>query len=399
MDTLPTPFDTDPGVWHETLAAMRRTGPVHQIALPNGAPAWMITAYPEARAALGDPRLASPTAAQMFPDGLLPPDIRASLAHGLLQTDPPDHTRLRKLVSSVFTARHVELLRPEIESIAGRLLDAVADRDEFEVLDALGFPFPMEVICRLLLGVPAADVPKVRSWTEAYVSATGAVVFPAAELTEFVEFLRALVKAKRERPDDRLLSALAAARDQGERLSDDELTSTAALLLAAGFETTTYLIGNALYHFLSEPGLADWLRADPERIPAAVEEILRYDGVVTNTAPRFAAEPIELGGTTIPQGGMVLFNLLAANRDENVFTEANRLLPERNDRQQHLGFGYGVHFCIGALLARLEMDVAVRAVLDRFPKLRLAQAPQDAVWRLDSIFVRGLAGLPVTGCR
>jgi cytochrome P450 len=373
------------------LARLRESGPVHRAVLPGGPEFWLVLGHGEVLAALSDPRLSVGGTLGMADGGLLSPDIRAAMFTSLMASDPPDHTRLRRLVSSVFTARRVEGMRAWIGEAADRLIDAFADHPEADLMAELAAPLPILVICELL-GIPEADRSKFRAWSDACISGMGTPQFPVGQATEFVHYLRDLVARKRQEPDGALLSALIQARDDDEALSEDELTSTVFLLILAGHDTTLSLIGSGLLLLMTHPEQADRLRADPQEVPRAVEEFLRFESPVPMGTFRVAAEPFDLGGTRIEAGDMLMVCLQSANRDESAFTQADRLDTARAEAR-HLAFGHGIHFCLGAQLARLEGDVAISAMLRRFPDLALATTAESIPWRA-GLFVHGPITVP-----
>ncbi|MGH9066756.1 MAG: cytochrome P450 family protein, partial [Acidimicrobiales bacterium] len=319
-----------------------------------------------------------------------------SLFDHMLSTDPPDHTRLRRLVSQAFTPRRIETLRPRIEEIAGSLLDGLAGLDQVELIGDFAFPFPIRVICELL-GVPVADQGRFRRWFTTMLTAGGGGEAGRAAAGEagaqVAGYITELLAAKRDRPCDDLVSALVAARDGSQALGERELVSMVFLLLLAGHETTVNLIGNGVAGLLLHPDQLELLRTSPELIPGAVEELLRYDGPVQHPTLRFTTEAVQLGGTTIPAGAIVLVALGSADRDPARFEMADDL-DIRRAPDQHLAFGHGIHFCLGAPLARMEVQVALFFLLGRFPHLALAVAPEELDWR-DGIFLRGLRSLPL----
>jgi cytochrome P450 len=386
----------DVGARHAAYAALTATGPVHRITLPNGMPAWLVTGYDAVRAALSDPRLVkSPGPTPL--EGLLPPDVSAAMNSDLLHNDPPDHTRLRRLVSGAFTRRRVDALAPRIQQIADGLLDdltaALAEHGEADLIAAYAYPLPITVIGELL-GVPTRDQAGFREWSTTLVG--GAAVGPDAWVgaaTALVAYVRELVTTKRAHPADDLMSALVAARDGADRLTEDELTSMVFLLLIAGHETTVNLIGNGLLALLTHPEQRDLLRARPELLPAAVEEFLRFDSPVHSTPARFAAEDVEYAGVVIPAGAVVILSLAAANRDPDRFPEAAELRVDR-DAAGHTAFGHGLHHCLGAQLARIEGQEAIGALLAARPDMTLDADPAELAYR-HSTLVRGLRTLPV----
>jgi cytochrome P450 len=274
----------------------------------------------------------------------------------MLNSDPPDHERLRRLVNKAFTARRVDRLRPRITEITAGLLDDMSTRSEVDLLASFAFPLPITVICELL-GVPVADQHDFRTWSATIVSDTATPEVFQAHATAMIRYFIALLAAKRHEPADDLLSALISARDDGDRLSENELLSMAFLLLVAGHETTVNLIGNGVLALLLNPAELARLGADPSLIGGAVEELLRYVNPVNNATFRFAAEPVEIGGVRISRGDPVLVALSSANRDPSRFGDPDRLDLGR-DSSGHLAFGHGIHYCLGAPLARLEAEIA-----------------------------------------
>jgi cytochrome P450 len=316
----------------------------------------------------------------------------------MLTMDPPDHTRLRRLVSGTFTPRAITGLEPWIRDTTGRLLASVDAPAGFDLVDALAFPLPIAVICHLL-GVPAADQDSFRVWGQEIAAAldpqsaaTAEGQTRAAELA-LTAYLRELVRKHRADPDGSLLSALVAAEDEGDRLSSEELVSTALLLLVAGFETTVNLIGNGTVALLGEPEHWERLRAEPALVPAAVEELLRYDSPVQMTS-RTATEDVDVGGTVIRKGESVIVAIGGANHDPDVFDQPDRLMIDRPDASRHLAFSAGIHYCLGAPLARLEARIAFEELTRRCPTLELAGTPT----RRPFVVLRGYESVPVRAC-
>ncbi|MDX6311243.1 MAG: hypothetical protein QOF44_707 [Streptomyces sp.] len=377
---------------YAVYARLRQAGPVHRIAGTDGLPAWVVTRYGDVRQALGDPRL-SLDRRNALPGGYrglaLPPALDANL----LNMDPPDHTRIRRLVAQAFTPRRIEQLRDPIRRTADELLDAIAPRGRADLIATYAAPLPITVICDLL-GVPPQDRHDFRAWTDALVAPDPAQPARAKEAVgSMPAFFTQLIADKRTRPADDLLSALIAVRDEEDRLSEDELMSLAFLILFAGYENTVHLIGNAALALLSHPDQLAALRADPGRMGGAVEELARYDGPAPLAIRRFPTEDVVIGGVTIPAGETVLLSLAAAHRDPDRFTDPDRLDLAR-DATGHLALGHGIHYCLGAPLARLETEIALAALLDRFPRLVL-DVPREELRRRPSIRARGLLVLPV----
>jgi cytochrome P450 len=376
-------------------AGLRTEAPVQQVVMPDGVPGWLVTDHADARVLLDDRRLSK--------DHRRAADLRSGpagayslpLANHMLNLDPPDHTRLRKLVSKAFTSRAVARLRPAIERIADDLLDAMAAdlaaHGEVDLLDALAFPLPIAVISELL-GVPHADRARLRMWSKAFTSGVPTEVLVRAS-DEVGAYLADLVAAKRAEPTEDLLSDLVQVSDEGDRLSENELVSMALLLIVAGHETTVNLIGNSVLALLRHPDQFAALRADPALLPGAIEEFLRYDGPIHIATIRFTTEPVPVGDVTIPAGEFVMISLLEANRDADRFSDPDRLDITR-PAGGHLAFGHGIHYCVGAPLARLETRITLDRLLSRFDTLALAGDPTELQWR-GSLLIHGLRNLPV----
>ncbi|MEV6281801.1 cytochrome P450 [Kribbella sp. NPDC051770] len=369
-------------------------GPLQYVTLFTGVPVWLVTGYAEARQLLAHPDvvrspLDGPHRDQVWDD------LVNSMERHMLNANPPDHTRMRKLVSAAFTRRRIELLEPRIREIAAGLLDEMAAADgPVDLVSGYSYPLPITVISELL-GIPAIRRDDFRRWSSIVVNAA---VHTPEEYIEaalaMVEFIREMIEDRRVvAPSDDLLSALLAARDGGDRLSTDELTSMVYLLLAAGHETTVSLITNGVHALLTHPDQLALLKAEPERLPAAVEELIRYDGPLQAAIPYIAKAPIDIAGRTIGAGEVIVFALVAANRDDAKFGAGGELDIARADNQ-HLGFGHGIHHCLGAPLARLEGRVALGMLFDRFPDLRLAEPGGDPR-RTPGLLMNGIAELSV----
>jgi len=399
------------GYFQDPLAyfnRMREEGPVTPVVLPHGDRAWMVTRYAEVRAALADPRLHKDWAGKLTSPDWVPSEVTGYLSVHMLNTDPPQHTRLRKLVTKAFTARRVAGLRPRVEAITASLLDAIEARvaalrdtgseDSVDLIESFAFPLPVTVICELL-GVPARDRAQFRQWSNAIVASEGEPgSFRAAGAAMYHYFTR-LVAAKRAAlaedtgPADDLVSALIEARDSGDSLDERELIAMLFLLLVAGHETTTNLIASGALALLTSPAELARLRRDPSLLPGAVEELLRYTNPLNHATDRFTLEPVEIGGVTIPAREWVLCATSSANRDPDRFGDPDRLNVGR-DAGGHVAFGHGIHYCLGAPLARLEGEVAFGALFARFPGLSLAADPATLRWRPSSL-IHGLEALPV----
>ncbi|MFB7247393.1 cytochrome P450 [Streptomyces populi] len=377
---------------YTVYAQFRRAGPVHRITGTDGLPAWLVTGYDDVREALADPRL-SLAKRNATPGGYRGMALPPALDANLLNMDPPDHTRIRRLVSRAFTPRQIEQLREPIQRTADELLDVIAAEERTDLIVSYAAPLPITVICDLL-GVAPADRLDFRSWTDSLVAPDPARPSLAREaIGNMLSFLSHLIAGKRTAPSDDLLSALIAVRDEEDRLNEDELTSLAFLVLFAGYENTVHLIGNAVLTLLRHPEQSAELRADPTRLSSVVGELARYDGPMPLAVRRFPTEDVSIGGVTVPAGETVLLSLAAAHRDPRRFTDPDRFDIHR-DATGHLALGHGIHYCIGAPLARMETEIALSALLGRFPDMALAVAPSELRWR-PSMRSRGLLALPV----
>ncbi|HEY8984588.1 MAG TPA: cytochrome P450 [Streptomyces sp.] len=373
-------------------ARFREAGPVHRITGTDGLPAWLVTGYEDVRRGLADPRL-SLDKRNATPGGYRGMALPPALDANLLNMDPPDHTRIRRLVSRAFTPRQIERLREPVQRTADHLLDAVAGQEHADLIASYAAPLPITVICDLL-GVAPADRRDFRAWTDALFAPDPAQPSRAKEaVVSMLAFFTQLIAAKRAAPADDLLSAMIAVRDEEDRLSEDELMSLAFLILVAGYENTVHLIGNGIVTLLRHPDQVAELRADPGRLSAAVEELARYDGPVPLAIRRFTTEDVTIGGVRIPAGETVLLSLAAAHRDPRRFTDPDRFDLGR-DATGHLALGHGIHYCLGAPLARMETEIALATLFARFPGLTLAVAPAELRWR-PSMRSRGLLALPV----
>ncbi|MER6994909.1 cytochrome P450 [Streptomyces sp. NPDC000410] len=376
---------------------LREDGPVRRVVIAGGLEAWLVTRYEDGLAALSDPRLSNDARDASDPRLLetLPVTERESLVSNMLRSDPPDHDRLRRLVSKAFTARRVAGLRPRVQSITDRLLDAVVPTGRADLVADFALPLPVTVISELL-GVPVSDRHDFQRWTDDMILRGAEPPDPAvvdAAWQQMHAYLTKLLETKRARPEDDLLSALITARDEEQRLNEDELIAMAFLLLAAGYITTVNLIGGGIAALLAHPDQLELLRGDPELLPTAIEEFLRYDGPVSPGIARFAREEAEIAGVRIPRGATVVIASAIADRDPARFPDPDRLDVTRRDNA-HLAFGHGIHYCLGAPLARLEGQIAIGTALRRLPDLALAVPPGELRWRPGGL--RGPERLPVT---
>ncbi|HMK97475.1 MAG TPA: cytochrome P450, partial [Acidimicrobiales bacterium] len=384
------------------FAQVRELGAVHRVTLADGHDAWLVVRHQEAMAALSDPHLSKDMHAALargsdvVAEGLPGPKF----ARHMLSVDPPDHTRLRGLVSAAFSPKRVEALRPRVQAITDDLLDDIAalgPGSRVDLVSAFAFPLPFGVICELL-GVPQADRGRLgQELTKLLVPTSTRAEYAAAKAASdaVVAMLEALVATKEGAPGDDLVSALISARDGDERLSRQELLSTIFQLIVAGHDTTTSLIGNSVVALLRNPVQLSEVRGNPAKIPAAIEEFLRYDAPVPHSTFRYTVEPVTIGGVEIPSGAQVIICLAAANRDGGKYASPESLDFDRPSTR-HLAFGHGIHHCLGAPLARMEGQIGLRSLLQRFPDLALAVPSEDLRWRHgDGLVLRGLSELPV----
>lgn len=397
VDLFDPDFKANP---YPTYAQLRSNAPIHRVPLPDGRGMWLVTRYEDVSAIFRDERFVKDWRNAMTPEQLAQvpaiPEVMKPLTSNMLDTDPPDHERLRALVSKAFTPRLIERMRPRVQEIADTLLDAVRDKGEMDLIDDYAFPLPITVIAELL-GVPAEDRDRFREWSNAAVSGDTTqeyiekVLLP--HMQAFTDYLRAMFDEKRKNPKDDLISALVQAEEAGDKLSEDELMAMVFLLLIAGHETTVNLIGNGSLALLQHPDQLRKLREDPALIKPAIEELLRYDGPVETSTERFAREDIAIGGTVIPRGEMVMVVIASADHDPDRFQDPDALDITRADNK-HLAFGKGIHFCLGAPLARMEGQIAINTLLRRMPNLRLKYSPESLTWR-PGMVLRGLKALPV----
>lgn len=390
FDPLDPAFVADP---YPTYHRLRAEDPVHRSPLGF----WVLTRYDDVVSVLRDPRMGKEAieAAAAARYGTPRPAVGLSM----LLRDPPDHTRLRGLVSKAFTPRVVQGLRPRIQEIVDSLLARVEGAGAMDLIADFAYPLPVIVICEML-GVPADDRDTFRAWGLDVARSLDAVLLPAgsdvarrgrASRDQLAEYFRRLIAARRRSPRADLLSDLIAAEEAGDKLSEDELLATCILLLIAGHETTVNLIGNGTLALLRHPAELQRLREAPSLVQSAVEELLRFDGPVQRMT-RVPGEDVVVGGTTIAKGDLVMTFIGAADRDPAHFPEPDRLDLARADNR-HIAFGWGIHFCLGAPLARIEGQIAIGTLVERLPRLALATpAPEHR----ESLTLRGLKALPVT---
>lgn len=387
-------FKADP---FPTYAAMRRDDPVYAHVAPDGRVIWYVTRYEDVAAILKDdrhfgkdPRLASPDL-RGFEKPLRSYDMNANM----LFSDPPDHTRLRALVGQAFTPRRVAAMTGRIRQTAEELLDRVAADGTADLIAAYALPLPVIVISDLL-GIPADDRDDVARWSQAIISpGSRGLTYSARKqsVRAFMQYLRDLFARRQADPQDDLITALVRAEEAGDRLSEAELFSMVALLLVTGHETTVNLIGNGALALLRHPDQPARLKENPALWPAAVEELLRYDGPVETSTTRWVREATAFRGQAMRPGESMRAVITSANRDAGQFDRPDELIIDRTDNR-HLAFGLGTHYCLGASLARLEGNIALETLFQRWPDLRLAIPFEELAWRSGVLF-RGLQSLPL----
>ena len=417
----------DPHVSYDAYAELRAQGPVVRVAFSSenkkgeggeqaseflefmGRDHLLVTRYEQVIAALVDPRFSSDPRSAMTPEQQkkLPPitDQSSAFSRSIVNADPPDHTRLRKLVQPSFSPRAMEELRPRVQQIADELLDkavrAAAERGEvqpnrtMEFIKAFAYPLPVTVISDML-GIPREDREQVRGWTENRVSSRRTRRMDEAaraKLREFTAYLRDLFAKKRRNLTDDMISQLIRAEEDGDKLDEEELLSMVLILFLAGHVTTVNLIGNGVAGLLRHPDQLARLKAEPELAKGVVEETLRCWGPVDFISRRIAKEDLDLAGTAVPKGEPIMVGLASANRDPERFANPDTFDITRADADRHVAFGKGIHLCIGAPLARMEGQIAFETLFRRFPELRLAIAAEEVRW--GDAFLRGVGSLPV----
>ncbi|MFI7012189.1 cytochrome P450 [Streptomyces sp. NPDC050145] len=391
---LAYPFEQPPGLAQCPMYAhLREEDPVARVRMPSGDQAFLLTRYEDVRTALSDPRFSR--AATLEPGA---PRLAAAPQNfkSLLNMDPPEHTRVRKLVSREFTARRVAALRPRIQEHTDSLLDAMAKLEPpVDLVPTLAFQLPVTVICELL-GVPFEDRDDFAAWSRVFLATTSVSKEEMlASQIALRTYLANLVAAKRENPGDDLLSALVSIHDEdGDRLQEEELIFLGISLLVAGHETTVNQIANSVVALLTHPEQLERLRKDPDLINSAVEELLRLHPPGNEGLLRITLEDVELDGVTIPKGSAVLPSLSSANRDVRQYENPDTIDFDR-PANPHFAFSHGTHYCIGSGLARAELQIAIGSLIERFPTLRLAVA-EDELRRPEGMLVHGIASLPVS---
>jgi cytochrome P450 len=395
---FPEPIEMVPhlsGCPYDSYAKLREAGGAHQAVKPSGGQVWVISRYDDVKALLTDPRMSieARNSRHGYQGFGLPP----ALDEHLMNVDDEAHARLRRLVSSAFTPRRVEAQRGRVQAATDRLIEAILPNGQADLVADLAAPIPVAVICDLL-GIPEADGADFQSYTRSLMNPNDPNRPSTRELVEgMTGCLVDLIERKRTEPADDLLTAMIAARDGDDRLSENELTSLAFLILWAGFETTVHLISNGIAALLTDPQLAQAVRSEPDphtaRMAALVEELLRRDGPMLTAIRRFPLEDLHIGERTVPAGDTVLLAIASANRDSQYIPNPDEIDFDRTSG--HLGFGHGPHYCLGAPLARMEVRTALWSVIHRLPSIALAVPEQDLPWKIDHR-QHALTALPVT---
>ena len=393
----PSPFATaeykaNPYAFYEEL---RRDLPVYKTLLPNGTEVWVVSRYEDVLAGLKDSRLIKDISKVRGKSFLEMIGIGRMRGKNMLRADPPEHGRLRSLANEAFKPKYVRELRGRVQQIADELIDKVQAKGKMEFISEFAFPLPIRVISEML-GVPEKDQDKFRKWSgdlinSGALSSERPVISP--DLLQLVQYVRKVVDDHRKNPRADVVTQLIEAEEKGDRLSDDEVVSTVVLLLVAGHETTVNLIGNGMLALLLNPEQLEKLKRDPALMKPAIEELLRFVNPV-QLVNRYAIEKIQIAGQEIPAGAHLVMAVGAADHDPACATSPEQLDLAREDAK-HVAFGQGIHYCLGAPLARLEGEIAFATLLNRLPNMRLAVRPESVQWR-PAIELRGLAELPVT---
>lgn len=384
-----------------TFAKMRRDIPIFPHNAPDGSTIWYVTRYDDVVDILRNDENFCKDIRHAYLESISEPASRKSkiyqrINENMLFSDPPDHTRLRALVSKAFTPRRINAMKPKVQIIADKLLDDMALRGELDLIGSYALPLPLFVICDLL-GIPTIDREKVADWSQAIISPGSRNLNYSArkqKIRAFTSYLEQLFAQRRKDPQDDLISDLTRVEEEGDTLSEMELSSMVALLLVTGHETTVNLIGNGTLALLLHPEQLALLQADPSLWPSAVEELLRFDGPVETSTSRWVRHDIKMGGYWLKRGDLVRVVITSANRDENQFEHSNELKVQREENK-HLAFGMGIHYCLGAPLARIEGHIALETLFRRYPQLHITKPEELVTWRSGILF-RGLERLIVS---
>jgi cytochrome P450 len=398
LERVPDDFMQRP---YEILERFRNAGPVHHVVFPHGADVWLVTRYDDVRALLQDPRVSKDGRRmnEMFArhTGTYVEDEKPDvgfddeLSQHMLNSDPPRHTRLRSLVSKAFTLRRMEAFRPRINQLVDEMLDAIADRDDVDLVSEYAQPLPIVIICDVL-GIPFSDREQFQEWAVQLVGAGHPPEVVEEASNKVIEYGRKVIAEKRVHPGDDMVSALVAGAEGGDRLTDDELVAMIFLFTVAGHITSQHTLSNGILSLLTHPDQLARLRSDLTIMPQAIDELMRYDGGVGVATFRFTSEEMTVADTVIEENQILALSILSAHRDDRRFPDANKLDLDRRPNGV-LGFGHGPHFCIGQPLAKIQTDVALTQLLTRFPDLRMTADPSTFGWE-NSTLLRGLLKLP-----
>lgn len=375
---------------YPAYAKMRKDEPVHKMRFPDGQLGWLITRYEDAVEIMKDPRVIKDVS-KLFGGNM---DSGSVFMHNMLFSDPPDHKRLRGLVQKAFTPQMISGMRGRIQEITDDLLDEAAKGTRMNLIDDFAFPLPIIVISEIL-GIPTEDRDKFRIWSNSLIEGSNGE--HAAEMfqhvNEFIQYLSEWFEKVRKNPSEDLISQLILAEDEGDQLTERELYGVVTLLIIAGHETTVNLIGNSILALLEHPDQFDLLKEHPDRIHQAIEETLRFNGPVEFSTSRWANEDMEFRGQMIKRGELIIISLNSANHDPEVFENPD-LFDISREKSPHLAFGKGIHLCLGAPLARLEGEIAITSLMQRFPEMNLAVGKDELEWR-PGMIVRGVKEIPL----
>lgn len=376
---------------YPAYSKLREMDPVHYVHFPDGQRGWLVTGYEDGAAVLKDGRFIKDYS-KLYGGSMGEMSV---FTQNMLFSDPPDHKRLRGLAQKAFTPKMISGMRGRIQELTDGLLDNLEGKGMVDLIDEFAFPLPIIVICEIL-GVPSEDRDKFRLWSNSMIEGTSGEIGVSVyeHMNQFIQYLGQWFQQVRENPDDGLISKLIEAEEEGDRLSEKELYGLVSLLIIAGHETTVNLIGNTVLALMANPEQQEMLRQEPERVPQAIEESLRFNGPVEFSTSRWASEDMDFRGKQIHRGDVVVVALNAANHDPAKFDEPERFDPSR-EKNPHLAFGMGIHFCLGAPLARLEGEIAISSLLSRFADIRLAVDESELAWR-PGMIVRGVKELPVS---
>lgn len=375
---------------YPSYSKLREMDPIHYVRFPDGQRGWLVTGFEEGAAVLKDGRF-SKDYSKLYGGSM---EGMSVFTQNMLFSDPPDHKRLRGLAQKAFTPKMISGMRGRIQEITDELLDKIEGKNNVNLIDEFAFPLPIIVICEIL-GVPSEDRDKFRLWSNSLIEGTSGEIGVSVyqHMNRFIQYLGEWFQKVRENPDGSLISKLIETEEEGDRLSEKELYGLVSLLIIAGHETTVNLIGNTVLALLSNPEQQELLREQPELMPQAIEESLRFNGPVEFSTSRWASEDMEFRGKQIQRGDVMIVSLNAANHAPEKFEDPDRFDVTR-EKSPHMAFGMGIHFCLGAPLARLEGEIAITSLLARFDELKLSVDESELSWR-PGMIVRGVKEIPI----